>query len=422
MALQAGILCCVHKLGNNLVPFDDATEVFADYEAIAAVLKTMGATSTDNFQIGIATNKSTLGNTVIQILNQVWYWYALNQSNKSLSKVVYYSGHGIPTPPERFTSCSSKPGLNFDLVDNKCPLVAGDWPLHHLGFMGFDCFVSTLFRSLKPSRGCIEKELLIVSDSCYSGNWCEQLKLKAATIPAGYFLTVQASASAHQCAHAGVFAPVLAALQKDSDRIRLLHEFSLEDQSQLVEQYSDLLSLQSPVLWTTRTSYDVNQPVYCLQNFTAKHCFYAFNSALFFWYYGDKLGFLDESILTFSTIKGYQEMKGGDYVANLSKIDPALLSDACFTKDSTGYLAKYRFKDASGVDTHELHVHYNGVPGALTIGALNIRDVVKGKKLTRAKQVTPAKVQVPADMVAWEDACKGLLTHTAKQKVRALRY
>lgn len=84
-------------------------------------------------------------------------------------------------------------------------------------------------------------------------------------------------------------------------------------------------------------------------------------------------------------------MNHADYTDNLLKIDPALLlSNACLTKDSTGYLVKYRFKNVSGVDTHELHVHYNGVlPGVLSIGAT---------------------------------VCEKLLTHIATKQVKALRY
>ena len=79
-----------------------------------------------------------------------------------------------------------------------------------------------------------------------------------------------------------------------------------------------------------------------------------------------------------------------DYTDNLMKIDPALLSNACLNKDIRGHFAKYRFKNVSGADTHELHVYYNGVlPDVLSISTLNIRD---DKKVTCAEQVTPSKV------------------------------
>jgi hypothetical protein len=389
----------------------------------------MGAKSTDNFfgsdYNKVAIDNTTLGTTIIQILNQVWYLYALNQFNKSLSRVVYYSGHGIPTPPDCFISSPKPKNLSYSgLVDSNHSLAAGDWPLHQYGFMGFHCLVSTLFRDFTPLNSGVEKELLIISDCCYSGNWCDQVET-VNNIPSGYFLTVQASASTHQCAHAGVFAPVLAALQNDVFRNSLLTEFfelSHEDLIQLEEEYYDLLLLQSPVLRTTRTNYDKEHPVYCLHNFTAERCFYAFNSALFFWYYADKLKFLDdESKLTFSTTKKYPEMNVVDYTYNLLKIDPKNLSNACLTKDSSGYLAKYRFQNGSGVDTHELHVHYNGVLPGVKIGALNIRDVVKGKKKTQAKQVTTTVLD-PANLHNWETACKNLLTNIATNHVKALRY
>ena len=81
----------VHKLVNNLNLFDVATEVFSDY---------MGARSTDNFFGSdfnkISIDKITLGTTIIQVLNQVLYVYALNQFKERLSKVSHYSGDQIP--------------------------------------------------------------------------------------------------------------------------------------------------------------------------------------------------------------------------------------------------------------------------------------------------------------------------------------
>jgi len=49
MAYEALTPSCVHKLVNNLNLFEVATEVFSDYKVVAAVLKDMGALSTDNF-------------------------------------------------------------------------------------------------------------------------------------------------------------------------------------------------------------------------------------------------------------------------------------------------------------------------------------------------------------------------------------
>jgi hypothetical protein len=342
---------------------------------------------------------------------------------KSISKLVYYSGHGISKPPHGYEILSPKPKINFrDLTTKESKLIVGDWPLHSCGFLGFDCLISTLFSEkllLLPDG--ITKELLIISDCCYSGNWCNQLH--HAQIPAGYHVTVQASALHNQCAHAGIFAPVLVALQNDLTRQTIMKAFFKEDFNVLTGRYNNLMRLQSPVLKTTRVRMGPLMPVHCVANFNGKGEFYLFDSSVFFWYFADKVGLLAVSRIEERELKFSPELNNADRATNLSVIDPTAISNASLARlKDRCYMPIYRFKEALDTETHELHVHYKNEVGLpVDLHTITIRPVVKSKvQYMKGRKVTYSKLSSP-EKAQWDAACKGLLAQTValfKTKVR----
>lgn len=325
-----------------------------------------------------------------------WYPFALNNAlkDKKLSKVLYYSGHGVPDPEPSRSDLSPVPATDYapvrDMSREKVGVLSrGDWPLHGCGFLGLKCLVHACLDDLGPMAVNCEKELLIIADSCFSGKWCDDMSeiISEIAVPANCFITIQAAAAHLQCAHAGIFTPVLCELQKEDVRNEWLEAFKCMNIDDLRSSYRQYLELQSPQFYSTRPADNTSDPiafVECLNGSESSFCL--FRCPVFFWFCAERLnliGVLDECNLNLmkvnikmSTVE-VANMKiflsGSTIVGSSFERYTGNVNKAAGTCENT-YLPKVRIRN--GTREIEVHVHYNdSVGGPMTVGEVTFKQV-----------------------------------------------
>lgn len=401
MSFCASLLCCVNTLSNNTTLYDDSTLVMSDYNGIRDTFRQMDLSTTDDFWSSGAVrsvSKDSFKAVLVDFFNKTWYPFALNRALKEqkMSKVLYYSGHGVPDPGDH--KFSPVPIIDFDkLVKAESVFVKrGDWPLHHAGFLGLKCLVDTQTNGLNDMEDGCDKELLIIADSCFAGQWCLELSsfLPATRLPNNCHISIQAATSEDQCAHAGIFTPTLCALQNQNSRDGWLNDFRSFDFKELKSVYSDYMKLQSPVFYSTRERADDNQEIACVTNLDGNEnnkVFYLFRCPVFFWFCVDRCNLIDViDEYDWKLWKKNVRLSEAKSLKLLNQLNSIIVNSLELKRyrgafDKGKRTCENTYMPILRLDSlcSEIHTHYNESSGGpKTIGAITFKQLVtrSGKK------------------------------------------
>lgn len=314
----------------------DNIRVQEDYKLVAQWSARVDLISTDKFwNRGGAVRLEELKPQIVDSLNKVWFHSVIDKHTVHHSILLtFYTGHGVPpTAPELNSvagaqASSPVPNVNYCTADSaenqstvSMQLQAGDWCLHHAGYLGFD-FMWYHFKTEIMLSECavINKTLLIVSDCCFSGKWCEYLRDKIAagedTGLKGCQMVIQSSTGPDQFAHGGIFMPVWYELQNPSSREKWAAGFQGDFDSN-EDKYAEYKMMQSPVFAAT-CEVDNNQMFVILKNCgTGKSDISVaiFTSADFFWYCATEY-FEEKDILLMEDLKKGATVLTGEPKAN----------------------------------------------------------------------------------------------------------
>lgn len=383
--------CSVDKLADGSQPALDKILVEADYQLIYSWSKSLGMNSTEDFwKSGMSKDAETFGRQLIDCFNKSWYkdMFKFNPTlNRSL--IFAYSGHGVSaedkSPVPKVTHEITKSAL-----DKTMTLKHGDWQIHHLGYLGFD-FMVHFFLTAIQNENIQNKTLIVLSDCCFSGSWCDELRSCLATDSLnndnlhGCNLIIQASTQNDQLAHGGLFTPVWTSLQDFSTRERWLTEY--EEQKDLIKRtnpYADHKKVQSPALASTSSLSP--DPVFCVE-YVGNRCQEGVELG------GNAVSFFnnDSDFFWFCVSDYYGDAWTGLYVKTATVLSKTAARQQCTNFSShlvvdlklkeyknggkTQFFALYRVNTAGGsasvcnpachpvctscASLYEVHVHYN---------------------------------------------------------------
>lgn len=194
--MNAGVLVSPHRLNDLRSDYSDVIETKADHERVGKMLQTLAIESAIHvFSSGAPTDSDDVPPAVIQLFNTTIHpgiWAHEDIVNEQMSTLFFYSGHGLGEDDGWMNNsglCCVPRIFSFNdfrtaREENwNVPVGTGDWYLHSLGFLGLRFIWQLLKKYLEKNKNIKHKELVIVSDACYSGHWCEELKVC-------YFLTL----------------------------------------------------------------------------------------------------------------------------------------------------------------------------------------------------------------------------------------
>ena len=187
--------------------------------------------------------------------------------------IWYYTGHGVPN--DKLPDVSSMPDLSEagfhegysksdkNYIDVKKEKVkGGELCLHHVGFCGLEGLLQPWIASVRPKLEFAEskekknKHLLIILDSCHSGNLAKKLeelnKKPGPWNQGGCTVTVQAACGPDEVTYGGYFTPCFKFFSENQQQLKERSEEWLGMDEEKREHFRRI-KLPSPKLVTTRS-------------------------------------------------------------------------------------------------------------------------------------------------------------------------
>lgn len=199
---------------------------------------------------------------------------------------AHYGGHGVPPGHRASSRYSARPVFTsldenyssvvdqFALREHR-PLSGGELCLHHLGFANLRSvlvpFVTAILRESQNSQGPkMNKHLVVLFDSCYSGRLAEELDdkqlqpLLEQLAQRNCTITVQAACSREESTYGGYFTPYFLRLQREPHLLATLAanwaKLPPEERDRVAS-----LPLPSPCVRSTRTEFNANADTYPIE-------------------------------------------------------------------------------------------------------------------------------------------------------------
>lgn len=221
-------------ISDEVVGEPDSIRIKKDSDDMTKFLKKRGL-EFRNFHSN--TNIESLPATINNAFNQIQPSVLSHVKDVPLSLLVYYTGHGsktnlrMPKPGESVSAVvpSGVPRIFindqfYEVRREMFPATNGSWLLHDFGLLSPQFYLHYVQKTLIESK-CTNKEVVIISDSCYSAEWSKALQNYSSNLGNNCHITVQSTAVEE--AAGGLFVPIFLAIQDEQLRKAWLKEYEL---------------------------------------------------------------------------------------------------------------------------------------------------------------------------------------------------
>jgi hypothetical protein len=225
------------------VPQLDTIDATRTYKKVVRFLQNLGLRTTDEFwNTGAPVEESMFASRFVNTINHVFGRDVGKPKGEGpMTLFFYYTGHGredgvseeeLAIPRLRNNHLS----IFAELRGRVMPLMAqkGDWILHELGHFGIGALLETIVDGAKEIH-MRDTEFVIVTDCCYSGNWCDVLKKVAPDLKSRLErngcvecdITIQSSTGTEQEAYGIEFIDAFLAIQDEVQRNAWIDDFQI---------------------------------------------------------------------------------------------------------------------------------------------------------------------------------------------------